>query len=296
MIETLDMPEVAEVTLTAEILSKHFKNKVLTSFKFISGRFFKKKPLGYNKFVKSLPLKIIDINSKGKFLWFELSVSEKSKQNNSFSKENRWYIFNTFGLTGMWSLFEPEYARSVLTFENGKMAYFSDMRNFGTFRFTDHPEDLENKLKRLAPDFLKEDFDPEKMRKYNLPIVKILMDQRKVGSGLGNYLVPEILYRAKISPHRLGSELGDDELTNLAYWIKYTVKLSYVNNYTGYMLNLEDEARKIARKKYLPDIDVGNKKFKFLVYRKKIDPLGNEVRRDKIVHGRSTYWVPAVQK
>lgn len=282
------MPEVAEVTLTSEILSKHFKNKVLTSFNFISGRFIKKNPPGYKEFIESLPLKVVDINSKGKFLWFELSASEK--------KENRWYIFNTFGLTGMWSLFEPEYVRAVLTFENSKMAYFSDIRNFGTFRFTNRLEDLVNKLNRLAPDFLKEDFDPEIIRNYKSPLVNILMDQKKVGSGLGNYLVPEILYRAKLSPYRLGNDLNDDELNRLTYWIKYTVKLSYVNNYTNYMLYLKDEARKITRKNYLPDINVGNKKFKFLVYRKKFDPLGNEVKRDKIIRGRTTYWVPAIQK
>ena len=283
------MPEVAEIALTAEILLKYLKNKMLTSFDFIAGRFSKKSPPGFDDFVTALPLQIKNIDTKGKFLWFDL-VDPKNKS-------KHWYIFNTFGLTGMWSLFEPNYTKAVLTFTNNKTAYFSDMRNFGTFKFSPNKEDLDNKLNKLGVDFLKENnFDLAKIKKYNIPIVKILMDQKKVGSGLGNYLTAEILYRAKISPHRLGDTLSDEEIENLEYWIKYTTKLSYINNHIGYMVNLEDEANKIKRKNYHPDIKLEKKEFEFLVYRKKTDPDGNKVKADNIIKGRTTYWVPAVQK
>lgn len=287
------MPEIAEVALTAEILEKYLKNKILLSFDFISGRYTKKSPPGYIEFLNDLPLKVKMINSRGKFLWFELfKPSDKNK---------KWYIWNTFGLTGMWSLVEPKYTRAILTFKNDLVAYFSDMRNFGTFKFSTDKKALENKLKELSPDFLKDDdFDLSKIKKYQVPIVKILMDQKKVGSGLGNYLVAEILYRAKISPHRLGSHLSDDDIENLKYWIKYMVKLSYIDNHIGYMANLEEEANKIKRKNYHPDIKLKDKTFKFLVYRKKTDPYGNKVKAEKIVgsggNKRTTYWVPAVQK
>lgn len=286
------MPEIAEVALTAEILEKHLKGKILVSFDFISGRYQKNVPKGYKKFINALPLKIKNIDSRGKFLWFELHHPENN--------DNVWFIWNTFGLTGMWSFHEPKHVRAMLTFVD-TAAYFSDMRNFGTFKFSTDRNALYKKLDDLSPDFLKDDnFDISKIKKYKIPIVKILMDQKKVGSGLGNYLVAEILYRAKISPHRLGNELTDEEIKNITYWIKYIVKLSYIDNKIGYMANLEDEANNIKRRNYHPDIKLNEKTFRFLVYRKKFDPHGNEVKAEKIVgsegNKRTTYWVPSVQK
>lgn len=258
------MPEIAEITLTSEILKKNFKNKILLAFDFVSGRYTKRDPEGYQDFLEALPLKIKNIDSRGKFMWFELYDP------NNEENEDHWYVWNTFGLTGMWSLFEPKYERAVMTFQNDKVAYFSDMRNFGTFKFSNDLDALNEKLEELSPDFLKDDdFDLERIKKYKIPIVKILMDQKKIGSGIGNYLVAEILYRAKISPYRTGNSLTDEEIETLEYWIKYVIKLSYVDNRIGYMVNLENESQKIKRKNYHPDIKLKEKTFKFLVYQKK---------------------------
>jgi len=286
------MPEIAEIALTAEILEKYLKGQKLVSFDFISGRYSKKIAEGYNDFIEDLPLKLRRVNSRGKFLWFEF-VSTKNKN-------DKWYVWNTFGLTGLWSFFEPNYAHAVLTFKDNSVVYFSDMRNFGTFKFSTDKAALDAKLLDLSPDFLKDDdFDLNSIKRYKIPLVKILMDQKKVGSGLGNYLVAEIMYRAALSPHRLGSSLSDDDIENLTYWIKYVVKLSYIDNHIGYMVNLEDEANKITKKNYHPDIILKDKTFDFLVYRKKTDPHGNKVKAEKIVgtgdNKRTTYWVPAVQ-
>ena len=286
------MPEIAEIALTAEILEKYLKNKTLLSFDFTSGRYSKNDPVGYSDFIDALPLKVKTIDSRGKFLWFEF-VNPKDKN-------DIWYVWNTFGLTGMWSLSEQNYTRAMLTFKNDIAVYFADMRNFGTFKFSTDSAALDKKLAELSPDFLKDDnFDLDGIKKYKIPIVKILMDQKKIGSGLGNYLVAEILYHAKISPYRLGSQLSDEDLEELEYWIKYIVKLSYVDNHIGYMVNLEDEANKLKKKNYHPDIKLKNKTFKFAVYRQKLDPDGNKVAVAKIVgtgdNKRSTYWVPTVQ-
>jgi formamidopyrimidine-DNA glycosylase len=283
------MPEVPEIALTAEILGKYLIDKKLKSFDFVSGRWHNKDPPGYNDFVDALPLKVVDIDSMGKFLWFDL-VDPKDE-------DSHWYIWNTFGLTGMWSFFEPDHNRAELTFSGGKTAYFSDMRNFGTFKFSQDRTALDKKLKQLSPDFLKDDdFTLSGITKYKIPIVKILMDQTKVGSGLGNYLTAEILYRAEISPHRPGNKLTKADIKRLIYWIKYVTKLAYTDNHIGYMINLETESNKIKKKKYHPDIKLEDDEFQFLVYRQKEDPDGNKVKAENIIGNRKTYWVPAVQK
>src|SRR5271154_3010928 len=282
------MPEVCEVALTAEILLKYLKNKILISLDFVSGRYARNIPTGFEDFNKALPLKVVDINSKGKFLWFDLVELH--------DKKSHWYIWNTLGLTGMWSFFQPKYDKAIMTFKGNRVVYFSDMRNFGTFKFSSDINELDAKIEELTPDFLKDSFDLSSITSYHEPVIKILMDQKKVGSGLGNYLAAEVLYRAKISPHRLGNKLSQKDINQLVYWIKYMTKLCYKNNHIGYMINLESEANKIPRHNYHPKIKLKEKEFEFQIYKQKTDPLGNKVKADKIINGRTTYWVPEIQK
>lgn len=288
------MPELPEIALTAEILNARLKNKIIESFEFITGRFGpgRTKPDGHKKFINSLPLQIKKVNSKGKFLWFYLVDPE--------NPENYWYIWNTFGLTGAWSFVDDDHDRLVVTFKDSSIiAHYSDMRNFGTFKFSQNQDDLKEKIKTLSPDFLKdENFDISKVTKYKQPIVAILMDQKKIGSGIGNYLAAEILYRARISPHRPGNSLTENDIANLTYYIKYMVKLCYLDGGTEYMGHLEKYVNRLPRKNYHPDIKIlkKDKKILFSVYQQDHDPYGNPVKRDKIIKGRTTYWVPALQK
>jgi hypothetical protein len=90
----------------------------------------------------------------------------------------------------------------------------------------------------------------------------------------------------------------------LAKNIKKAVRLCYISNKTGYMINLIDymsKHREQIKKGIFPnyhnDVDIGkNEEFEFLVYMQKKDKLGNEVKRDNIINNRSTYWVPSIQK
>lgn len=280
------MPEVSEVAITVEVLSASLKNRTLKSINFVSGRFNKKNPPGYIDFCQYLPLKLKAVESVGKFIWFKFN----DKDNNL-----TWYMFNTLGLSGAWSFTKTKTdVKAVLKFSDNVKVYFYDVRNFGTFKFTTTQLELENKVKSLEPDFLKNDFDLSNIIKYKIPIVKILMDQKKIGSGIGNYLSAEILYKAKLSPFRLGSSLSKVDIVNLTYAIKYVVKLSYINNRTGYMVAFNNV--NLPKINYHPEINLGKEKFKFNVYRQKTDPNGYLVEGAKIIKDRTTYWVPEVQK
>lgn len=286
------MPEVAETALTAEILNKYLKNKKLDKLDFVSGRYTRHKAKGYAEFKKALPLTVNKVDSKGKFIWLELT-SPKTKQ--------KWYILNTLGMTGMWSLTEPPRPRAILTLDKTKHAYFMDDRNFGTLTFTSNAADLDHKLSQLGPDFLKDDnVDLTPIQSSAKPIYELLMDQKKIGSGLGNYLVTEILYRAGISPHRPGNKITNKELTTLDHWIKDLVKLSYIDNHSKYMANLSKQAAGLKKKDYHPKTKPKEKTLTFMVYRQKVDPHGNKVKVDRLMGegraGRSVYWVPKLQK
>lgn len=290
------MPEAPEIALSAQILETKLKGKILTSIEFVSGRYGpeRSEPNGFSEFKSNLPMRITKVDSKGKFMWFVLRTTDLSPNKNQ-------YVWNTFGLTGMWSFIKPKHVRAVLKFDDGDLiAYYSDMRNFGTFKFSDSSTELESKLDTLGPDVLKdESFDLSVLKKYKNPIVKVLTEQ-KILSGIGNYLSAEILYKARISPHRPANSLTMTELEKLAHSIKYVTKLAYVKNDIGYMINLKHEKELIVKKNYHPDIKLDesdiNTGFEFNVYGRKTDPLGNKVTADKIITGRTTYWVKNLQK
>lgn len=276
------MPEVCEVALTAQILHQKLRKNIISDVEILGGRYSKKTFEGYEEMIQSLPLKIRKIDSVGKFLWFEF-----------YGKK---YLMNTFGLTGMWGFSKIENAALKIK-TNKHDIWFSDVRRFGTIQFTSDVKKIKDKILSLQPDLLKtDDFDLSLVKKSKQKIIKILMDQKKIGSGIGNYLAAEILYRAKISPHRIGNSLSDEDLERLKYYIKYVIKLCYLDNHTGYMVNLKDHLNNVERLDYHSDIILKESTFKFRVYGKKLDPKGNEVIADKIIANRSTYWVPAVQK
>lgn len=300
------MPEICEVCLTSQYLQKMIGDHI-TKITILHGRYTKTKIKGIE--LLRFPLSVTNIETKGKFMWITMKTPKK----------HTIYLMNTFGLTGEWSFEKLKTNNVKFSLESDKSnrddynLYFGDVRNFGTIQFTDDIKILENKLKKLAPDILQtpmhtnefiEIVESSKSQKKNL--ATILMSQDKSSgliSGLGNYLVPEILYRASLSPHRTLSSLSKDEIKKLFSTIKYVLKLCYITNETKYIEHLSEFLKKHKKyikmgkyPNYLSDINIGKDKFQFLVYRKKFDDLNNKIIGEEIIKGRTTYWCPSVQK
>lgn len=295
------MPEVCEVRLTAQYLSSMIGHKI-THIKIIDGRYSKKIMKGYDTL--EFPLKIKEINTKGKFMWFTLTHNDET-----------YYMLNTFGLTGKWSFEKLEYSHIKFNIENKTKKYnlyFSDVRNFGTIEFTTDIKVLNKKIEKLGVDLLQTSLSDDEFQKIvkslknkKKKIVIVLMSQDAkdgIGSGLGNYLVPEILYRSKISPHRTINSLTKQDLITLNKAIKYQLKLCYISNTTNYISHLAKflvSHRKNVENGKFPDyhknVKIGKEKFEFNVYRRKIDNNGNKVIGEVIIPGRTTYWVSDVQ-
>lgn len=264
------MPEVPEVANMSQWLCENMRGKHLTNIKVLSGRYTRKPIEGLPALKKALPLKILDVSSIGKFLWFNLS--------------ERFDIWNTLGLTGYWSR-DPKNARIELVIDKKKSFYYTDNRNFGTIKISKNKNDLIAKIRSLTPDFLRDPVNLRAITNYDKSLASLLMSQTKLGSGLGTYLVSEVLYRAKLSPHRLGSELTPKQIRALEYAIAYTTKLAY-----------KDNPITVKKINYHPEIKLKDDVFEYQVYRRKKDPKGNPVKAEKIVGDRKTWWVPAVQK
>lgn len=280
------MPESSEVRIITEGLKYNLQNKQIINIEVLGGRYKKHgNPEGMSKFLKIIEEEkviINDISCKGKFIYWEFS--------------NGWYMWNTLGMSGGWTFKNEKHSNIKFEFKETssqkKDIYFRDMRNFGTLKFSDSKKKLDEKLSTLGPDmFLKETtFEVfkkalnKKQANLNKTLPELLLKDQKTVSGVGNYIKSESLYIAKISPHRKLKDITETELKGLFQAIKKVIKQSYEN-------------KGVSKRDY-SDIndEKGTYHNNFLVYGLKKDLKGNSVKTETTKDGRTTYWVPEIQK
>ena len=303
------MPEGPEIIITSQYLRSKIRTKNIIDVKILGGRYTHQKLKGQDM-LKNKPLRVQNVDSKGKFLWMSLVGSNGSTI----------YMMNTFGMTGRWSFTFSPSARIEFKVQSRSdknkihSMYYIDPRNFGTVEFTDSLSVLEKRIESLAPDILKSNLtdialvkllkDYTQKFKGNKNLVKTLMNQNAVVSGIGNYLVAEILYDSKINPHRSLDSLNANELKRLAHSMRKIPKIAYYDNTTGYMEHhqtfMNTHRIKIDNgtlPNFHPDIICNpNKSFKFKVYQQSSDPYNNPIKMDVIIKDRTIFWVPNVQK
>lgn len=271
------MPEGPEVKTITRELNKLLKNDTLKSLIITGGRYKEKGLDKYDSFF-SLPdssRKIEEVLCKGKFIWFKFP--------------GEWSLWCTLGMSGGWKTSKCAHCDVELITENDTL-WFQDQRHFGTLKFCDSTKELDKKLKTLGLDLLsgdvtlkmfKEKLSNKRLQNQTLP--KILMNQN-IFSGIGNYLKAEILYESKISPHRLLKDISGDEIKLLHQNSIRIINNSYksggatIRNYSDIYLNS------------------GKYVFVFKVYSQKTDSNGYKVIKEKTSDGRTTHWVPEIQK
>lgn len=267
------MPEGPECRIIVEGLHKLLVKKRILTATFISGRYTKNECHGFNEFVKSLPLTVIDVKVKGKFIYVMFHDGS--------------FLWNTLGMSGRWTIREETHNRLVFELDDGSRIWFNDQRNFGTLKFGALEVDTNKKLASLGLDLLNEDHDfitfrKRLKRKKNLKktLAEVMMDQSNL-AGVGNYIKAEALYRARLSPHRNCESLTNDDLQKLQIAVQDVIQGSYA-------------ARGATSQNYR-DIDGNIGKFEKVVYKKSVCPLGHPVITDVTKDKRVTHWVPKVQ-
>jgi formamidopyrimidine-DNA glycosylase len=142
--------------------------------------------------------RLVSAQRRGKAMWFET--------------EDGPTLFLHLGMAGRLLVDEDPHERwdrFALEFEDGGRLALRDKRRLGRAI-------LDPDLDRIGPDAA--DITPKQFRervgRSRAPIKARLMDQ-SVLAGLGNLLVDEILWRARLSPTRPANELTDDELDAL---------------------------------------------------------------------------------
>ncbi|MGI4832509.1 MAG: DNA-formamidopyrimidine glycosylase [Janthinobacterium lividum] len=99
--------------------------------------------------------------------------------------------------------------------DSGLQLAFIDPRKFGRIRLADSAEAYQ-KAKKLGPDALQITAATlhQKLSRRKVFVKPLLLDQ-SLTAGLGNWIVDEVLFQAKIHPERLGNTITELESTAL---------------------------------------------------------------------------------
>ena len=280
------MPELPEVESVRKIMESVLVGSKITNAEFVSDDIVFK---GYEpEYLKNLVLNQspTKIGRHGKFWWIELPEGKS--------------LVGHLGMAG-WirEIGEPtirlrEHGNAPLVDESGRLRFLkwqfdtdknrsvamTDQRRFAQMWISDDPLQ-DPRIKRLGPDVYNTPLDPawlnNVLRKRTAAIKAVLLDQ-KVFCGVGNWIADEVLYQAHIAPIRPASELSNLEIESILDSLSSILKTA---------------------------VDVGADKEQFpsswLFHTRwggsKGDELidGQLIRRDTI-GGRTTAWVPSIQK
>ena len=254
------MPELPEVARTVYSLKQVIDKGILEEITIHSGRYAKHgDPAGLIGFRRDLPATIDDISFQGKLIIFEFTGWSGRK----------WWAWNTLGMSGGWRNDKVKHSHVEFRTDHGSV-FFTDVRNFGTLKFTDDVNETNKKKRTIGPNHLSDEIGDtlfkERLMKYP------------------NKTLPEVLYIARISPHRLTGSLSDAEFSALNEATRSVVRTSY--------------ARRGATISTYKDIDGENGDFGFYfrVYGRAICDNGFPVVRETTKDDRMTHWVPQIQK
>src|SRR5438876_1216044 len=186
----------------------------------------------------------------------------------------------------------PPHAHAIFYLDDERRLVFRDQRQFGVMKLVAKSQLSKTKgIKELAPEPFSDDFSAAYLKKSfarsRRTLKTLLLDQTRV-LGLGNIYAAEALFRARINPFKIASELSSRRVERLHQAIRDVLRAAVSGN-SARRLNLEN-----------PDgFSYGEAFGKvWQVYEREGEPCfkcGTHIRR--LTHGgRSTYWCPTCQR
>lgn len=201
------MPELPEVETVRAGLAKHVVGKSVIEVKQLHPRALRADSIGTLRAFKGAKIK--RVNRRGKFMWLEFDRPE--------------VLVAHLGMSGQFKIQKTgsereRHLRANFTLSNGKEMRFIDQRTFGWLAV----DELESGIPRLVSHIALDPFDPNfnkrdvvaKISMKRAQIKKVILDQAII-SGIGNIYADEALWRAKIHPEAIASELTSTQILNV---------------------------------------------------------------------------------
>lgn len=267
------MPEGPEAAHAAGELNKKLAGKQLVGIEILRGRYKNHgPPRDYDVFMTALPLRLVSVEKKGKVLFFHF--------------DKGWYMVSHLGMSGLWYVdddkptWRADFRSVAFSFASGSSLTYSDPRSYGTLTFT---RDIQPELDALAIDVMdarttwprfQEALGALRPAALKWPVERLLSDQQKLVSGIGNYLKSEIMYAARVAPTRAASSLTEAEW-HAVFDATKRITAAFA---------------RALKARTADEYEAG-----FAVYGRREDPSGNPVVTYKNKEARTVHWVPAVQ-
>ena len=283
------MPEGPEVKITSDGLRYEILNRSLINIFVTEASRYYKNPFKHFKEL-NYPIRINAVYSKGKKILIEGTDDLGEKVT----------FISALAMEGSWKLHPGKHAGIELHFSSGsdlsdsgsnfldpKILYFHDTRHFGSFDICLNQDEIDFVLKSVGPDLLNGDITFEQynsvvsLDKLKEKEICWFMMEQKFFSGVGNYLLAEILYACKILPTRLLKNLSSKDKYNLWYYSRKLLKDSYESGGLTIATYFSMTGEKGV--------------FDTKVYMREKDPLGNPVVTGTFSNKRTSHYVPKIQ-
>ena len=156
-----------------------------------------------------------------------------------------------FGMTGDIGAYRdeadaPRFTRVALHLaDSGLKLAFIDPRKFGRIRVAESVE-AHQKAKKLGPDALAiSALELQRRLGHRRPAIKPLLLDQSITAGLGNWIVDEVLFQARIHPERPGASLSEAEFVALheAIQLVLTTAIAHEANYRHFPASFLIHAR-----------------------------------------------------
>ena len=198
------MPELPEVETVRLSLIKLIQNKTIENIEILDKRMGANSPLDLSLLKNQT---IINIYRLGKYLFFLFNDYVLISH---LRMEGKYYFY-----------YENEtissHARVIFYFSDKTKLVYDDVRRFGTMELY-NKNDVKNSptVLNLGKEPWAHTFDSfSKLVSSSSSLIKnILLDQHII-SGIGNIYADEILFKSKISPYRKGNSLSKEEIDSL---------------------------------------------------------------------------------
>jgi len=238
--------------------------------------------------------RIESIGRRGKYILIELETTDALPNSRATAPQ---VLAVHLRMTGQFRVLAPDdplppHAHAIFYLDDERRLVFRDQRQFGVMKLMARSQLGKTKgIKELAPEPFSDDFSiaylKETFARSRRTLKTLLLDQTRV-LGLGNIYAAEALFRARINPFKIASELSSRRVERLHQAIRDVLRAAVSGN-SSRRINLEN-----------PDgFSYGEAFGKvWQVYEREGEPCfkcGTRIRR--LTHaGRSTYWCPKCQK
>ncbi len=274
------MPELPEVEATRRGLEPHLAGVRIVEAQSRRSRMLRRQPRERDFADRLRGRRVLGLRRRGKFIFVDLEG------------DLTWVIH--LGMSGRMEVAEPgepeaPHTNVVIRTSRAEIR-FVDPRTFGFMAVLTPDEFRDSSLNSLGPDALT-DLPRSRTLAAGLanraPAIKTLLLDQRLLAGLGNIYADEVLFRARVAPHRAGGSLQMEEIKAVRAAIRPVLQAGLKHGGTS----LKDRAY------LLPDGRAGEYLDRLKVYGREDEPChrcGTPIRRS-VIGQRSSYWCPSCQ-